>query len=794
MKNLYNTAKEVLNTDWDSFDYKELSLFNCIPRIGNQWLFLGHNADSWEAVSEIRETIGVLDSETSCFCDNGTNWALIGTVLTHKGFYLWCHPAIVSGRDTDWESGNFLSVGSKLRVAIAHNSAFDRSRVKESYTGQIFWLDTMSLHNAQNIFCKDQRLILTKFADKVFRPQWQTKGSNSSLLEAYNFHVCHLLSEYEPLSDSDKKIRNLFVRSKRFSELAENYQKLCRYALLDTLYTGRLFDYVWKAWLKSTPNEYSRIGQLVHMNTTARVDKRIEAYLETCTAKFDKEINFVNNQIKLIATDLMNQWRSSLTQDLCDAKANTAPEEWLVKNKSRLKAIIKDINWLDRFGTPKINQWLTELNPSLQTLNWSLVQTKDEIVPKWWTQTTNCQSVNGHLLLGLKWNSQPLLYSQERGFYQFNGEDLPRPKKGDSTVIRLFSKNFFEYFRNEVITSDNPLVEKVIKLVMQTSFWISNNSRFKQVTQLVKKRDDNIVLPEIVAIGTTTRRASSNIWHVLPKPSVSRLGSGFMSFIVPEENHVLLHADLDSVEAVIAALYNGLDNDFTNSVLYGVKEEGTDVHSVNAKLFGIPRSAAKEFLYSSLYGSGVKGLATTLNRNNPSIPLDTCTEMATKFLTGLRGIKQGGIYTGGTASNCFNKLVALTKENTAGFLGNHYPYTLLSSVVGDDFFTSRANAGIQAVGRMMLDMWVTLVLKECPWLEFYYSVHDQLIFSCPQAKIECGIEAIQVAHKQTYAALLSCLGIETPLPNLNYVSSVIQDTRLGKTASSTGIEHFRTTY
>ncbi|MGL5077433.1 MAG: DNA polymerase [Waterburya sp.] len=791
MKNLYDRTKEILSTEWGSFDYPEPSLFSEIPRVGNQWLFLGHKADSWVEVTEINESIGILDTETSCFCDGGVNWVLMGTVLTHSGFYLWCHPAIVSGLEKDWKEGTLLSVGTKLKVAIAHNSAFDRSRIQESYTGQIYWIDTMSLHNAQNLFCKEQRVVLSKFADRVFKPQWQSKGSGSSLLEAYNFHVCHFLSDHKPLAEDDKKIRNLFVRSRGFDELSENYQKLCRYALLDTLYTGRLFGYVWKAWLGSTPSEYSRMGQLIHMNTIARLDKKIYQYLDKCAAKFDREINYVNNQIKTIADTLFDQWEAHIKMDLAQAKSNPAPDDWYVKDKSRIKSTIKDVHWLDKFGSENLNRWLLTLNPCLQSLNWQLIQTKDKLQPKWRTQTINCQSVNGHLLLGLKWNNQYLIYSQERGFYQSNGSDLPRPKKGDSNVVRLFSKNFFDYFKNEVVTSDNPLVTRVIELVMRTSFWIGNNSRFYQATQLVKQRADDVVMPEIVAIGTTTRRASSKIWHVLPKPSVNKLGSGFMAYITPEKEHVLLHADLDSVEAVIAALYNGLDNEFTNSVLYGVKEDSTDVHSINAKLFDIPRSAAKEFLYSSLYGSGVRGLATTLNRNNPSIPLEKCTEMATKFLTGLRGVRQDGRYVNGTASSCFNKLVDLTTKNTAGFLGNHYPYTLLSSVVGDDFFTSRANAGIQAVGRMMLDMWVTLVLQKCPWIEFYYSVHDQLIFSCPQAKIENGIQAIQQSHKQTYTELLKCLDIDRDLPNLHYVTSVIQDVKLGKSASFYGIEHFR---
>jgi DNA polymerase gamma 1 len=483
-----------------------------------------------------------------------------------------------------------------------------------------------------------------------------------------------------------------------------------------------------------------------------------------------------------------------LEKDLEIAYSNSVPEQFLTKT-GKLNKTIKPKHWLNLFGTPNINSFLKNLSEPLRNLNWELIPDKKQFVPKWSTQAINCQSVSGHLLVQLKWNDQHLLFSRDRGFYLSNGNDLPHPKKGDKNVVRLFSKNFFEYFDKEIITSDSNLAEDILGTVMKTSFWVGNQSRFNQAVDLVPNESgDLLLLPEIVSIGTTTRRASSKIWHVLPKPSSKKLGSGFMSFIKPSKGHVILHADLDSVEAVIAALYNldrsGKSNIFTESVIYGVKENDTDVHSINAKMFNIPRSAAKAFLYSSLYGSGIKGLATTLLGNNPSLGLSAATDMATQFLNGLRGSKKDGFYVGGTASRCFNYLIELTKKDTAGFLNSDYSHALKQDVVNNDFFTSRANAGIQSVGRMMLDIWLTEVIKKSPWIEFYYSVHDQLIFNCPEEKVELAIQSIQESHKNMYMLLFDFLAIK-PIENLFHVTSVIQDTRLGKTASSKGKEYFR---
>lgn len=793
MKNLYSRCKSVLNTDFSSFDFPEPK-FEYIPALYHQWLFLSHENNEWTKVEEIGEEIGILDVETSCFRDDGINWVLMGTVLTDKGLYLWNQKAIITGKDADWTPQTILSVGTKLKIAIAHNSAFDRARVQESYTGQIFWIDTMSLHNAQNGFCKEQKIVLTKFVDKVFKPKWASQGSNSSLLDCYNYHVCHILSNHQPLKPESKKIRNLFVSANSFSELSSEYQNLAAYALRDVIYTGRLFDQVWKKWLKSTPHEYSKLGQLAHANCIARLAPNVKHYLNTCNSKYLEEITTVNNQLKTVADNLYHQFNTQIETDVSLAKQNIVPE-FMLKDGSRYKKSIKPLHWLDRFGTPNFVLWLKTLPLNLQSLNWELVSSGETVLPKWYTQSLDCRSVNGHLLLGLKWDNTLLLFSQERGFYLENGEDLPRSKKSGNTIVRLFSKNFNEYFKNETLTSNNPLMNRVVKLVLRSSFWVGNQTRFSQCVNLVDLAQNNVLLPEIVAIGTATRRSSSRIWHVLPKASSAKLGSGFMNFIVPEEGHSLVHADLDSVEAVIAALYNiengSTDNVFTKAVLFGQKEDDTDIHTVNAKLYGIPRLAAKEFLYSSLYGSGVRGLATTLNSNNKSISYEKAAEMATAFLTGLRGTKQGGIWVGGTASTCFNKLAELTKSDSAGFIGNKYPYPLLYKYVGDDFYTSRANAGIQAVGRMMLDYWLVGVLIQCPQVEFYYSVHDQLIFNCPNDQVGVLIQAIQQSHHDTYNALLSSLEIHCSIPNLNYVTSITQDVRLGKTLSSKGIEHLR---
>lgn len=55
------------------------------------------------------------------------------------------------------------------------------------------------------------------------------------------------------------------------------------------------------------------------------------------------------------------------------------------------------------------------------------------------------------------------------------------------------------------------------------------------------------------------------------------------------------------------------DDEFTQAVLYGNAEDGTDLHSLNQRRSGAPsRSKAKNFFYGFIFGAGARKIATTI--------------------------------------------------------------------------------------------------------------------------------------------------------------------------------------
>jgi len=95
---------------------------------------------------------------------------------------------------------------------------------------------------------------------------------------------------------------------------------------------------------------------------------------------------------------------------------------------------------------------------------------------------------------------------------------------------------------------------------------------------------------------------------------------------------VLVGTDASGLELRMLAHYLNRD-DFTNAVVSGKSSDGTDVHSVNAKLVGIERPQAKTLIYAIQYGAQDRKVAKMLG-----VPLQEGAQIRTMFLERL-GLK-----------------------------------------------------------------------------------------------------------------------------------------------------------
>ena len=81
-------------------------------------------------------------------------------------------------------------------------------------------------------------------------------------------------------------------------------------------------------------------------------------------------------------------------------------------------------------------------------------------------------------------------------------------------------------------------------------------------------------------------------------------GTEFRRCWITRSGYKLLGVDAESIQLRILAHYMD-DEEFTNSLVYGSKKDGTDPHSVHANLLGIGRERAKTFIYAWVLGSGI---------------------------------------------------------------------------------------------------------------------------------------------------------------------------------------------
>ena len=78
------------------------------------------------------------------------------------------------------------------------------------------------------------------------------------------------------------------------------------------------------------------------------------------------------------------------------------------------------------------------------------------------------------------------------------------------------------------------------------------------------------------------------------------------------------------------------DEDYNKTVVDGTEAEGTDIHSVNARIAGLAnRKLAKTFIYGFLFGAGDVKTAGDLNINTSAAK-----ELKAKFLRGLPALGQ----------------------------------------------------------------------------------------------------------------------------------------------------------
>jgi DNA polymerase gamma 1 len=593
-----------------------------------------------------------------------------------------------------------------------------------------------------------------------------------------------------PLEAEAKDIRNIFVDAGSMHEFHECREELVEYALKDVYLTFELYSILVLKYLQSNPSLTTLFGHFSIAGAKLPVVDTWDEWFKSCEDVWHKSIARQEQILSEMAQEVYDSWNEGEITDE-DIKA----DPWL-----------SQLNWEANFKLTKTGK------PSSKWYG----------VPKWVRGVSAKELIDGkpviggistknrlsHILLRLKWQDQPIKYFSDKGWC-FMDEDygdyvrIPHKDGEGENVGGVLTKDYIDEFESGVLSSDLSQSKELIKLAINVAYWTSVRSRVKgQNVEKVKTPEGNdflMIAPASVPHNTSTNRTGENLWLTVPDPKYDKIGSEIKTRVQAPPGYVFVQSDFDAQEAVVASIFSDSyhkiagSTQFSHSILAGSKDDGTDMHSMTAKAIGISRDIAKGCNYGMLYGCGASTLANTIRKGNKSIPMKKAMELGKKLINikkGRKASRNSQTLIGGSDSYAYNEMARIANMPCPvnPLSGTKMSTSFRPSNVGTDFWTMRNNWCIQSTGSAMLHAFLTAM----EWLirqaglnaEFCMSVHDSILYLCPEDQAEKVAALFQVAHAWCWAWLRYNYDIyELPVANA-WLSSIEIDRIFRKSATA----------
>jgi DNA polymerase gamma 1 len=535
------------------------------------WTRYDHNTGKQQAVEYPLEDVLTFDVETAVAVGPQ---AIMATAASPQAWYSWTSPYLFGESD---HPNHLIPLGKtgRERIVVGHNVGYDRARILEEYStthSKFGFLDTMSMHIAVSGLCSQQR------------PAWMTEikrrnmgrvsqsshssvesdtaldrvshtmdvGSNSffdvsalnSLKDVVKFH-CNI--------DLDKSTRDILVEG-QLADVRENFDELMQYCSTDVEMTHRVFKVLWPKFHENCPHPVSFAGMLQMGNSILTVNERWEQYLANSVAKH-KEL-----------------------EDMLDVKLQE-----LAENARSL--IGRDEEW-------QMDPWLSQLdwhvNPRQRKLKGQPKWYKDAYDTKAGKLKLSTRSRIAPLLLRLKWQDHPIHFLTEHGWC-FKIPIARADEAGNTKIVSMdeeyfyykiphkdgetancgnpIAKNYLHYFEEGVLSSEYDAAREALELNAKSAYWISSRERIlgqyvvwdTDIKDMgLAKRPGNgkngIILPQMVTMGTVTRRAVEKTWLTASNAKANRIGSELKSMVQAPKGFKIVGADVDSEELWISSI------------------------------------------------------------------------------------------------------------------------------------------------------------------------------------------------------------------------------------------------
>ncbi|KAF2199740.1 hypothetical protein GQ43DRAFT_482183 [Delitschia confertaspora ATCC 74209] len=801
-----------------------------------------------EAVDAPNEPMLTFDTEVMW---KETSFACMACAVSPTAWYGWLSPWLLGESDND---RHLIPLGdpTQARIIVGHNIGYDRARITEEYDirqSKNAFVDTMSLHVASNGMCSRQRPswmkhrksreLRDKFANEETpgdlatllssgaipaeeEELWIGRSAINSLRDVAKFH-CNITI--------DKARREYFGELNRAGVL-EKLDELLDYCAADVEITHRVYQKVFPLFLETCPHPVSFAALRFLAAEILPVNETWDTYLHNAEATYHKLNDAVRERLVNLAE------RAAEVKDKPEVYLNDpwlSQLDWSGQEVKMVKGKKKSDppRPAARQKKPGMPKWYKDLFPKNDAPMNLTVRTR--IAP---------------ILLKLAWDGHPLVWSDQYGWtyqvpvdegflYQEKGlknldmsqeEDLKLrddkkyfyykiPHK-DGPLARCanpLAKGYLQYFEKEKLTSEYAYAKEAIEMNVSCSYWISARDRImsqmvvynsetpdspKLVSASGKGQGHKVgfILPQIIPMGTITRRAVENTWLTASNAKKNRVGSELKSMVRAPKGYCFVGADVDSEELWIASLVGDATfklhggNAIGFMTLEGTKAAGTDLHSRTAQILGISRNDAKVFNYGRIYGAGLQFASTLLRQFNPSLSDSQTSKTAMDLYQATKGKKttrkqlhERAFWRGGSESFVFNKLedFAEQEQPRTPVLGAGITEALMRRyLTRGGFMTSRINWAIQSSGVDYLHLLIVsmdyLTRRFNLDCRLALTVHDEIRYLCKEEDKYRVAMAMQVANVWTRAMFSQQMGIDELPQSCAYFSAVDIDHVLRK--------------
>lgn len=799
-----------------------------------------YNEDgSWEAVEAPDEATLTFDTEVMW---HETNFPAMACAVSGTHWYAWLSPWLLGESEND---RHLIPLGdtTKPRIIVGHNIGYDRARIYEEYSmeqSKNYFMDTMSLHVAANGMCSRQRPTWVKHRkarevqDKIANDDsaaelhtlldsgesmdqeedlWVGRSSVNSLRDVAKFH-CGITI--------DKARREWFGELDRAGVVAK-LDELLDYCAADVDITHRVYKKVLPHFLETCPHPVS-FAALRHMSAEILpVNQGWKAYIANAEATYEKLSSGVQERLVDLAERALelrtkpevyenDPWLNQLDWSGQEIRMTKGTKKTPPRPAARQKM-------------PGMPQWYKDLFPQAGgEINLSV---RTRVAP---------------LLLRLAWDDHPLVWSDKYGWtfkvstadsQKYEDQSMTRCDMMEEENLRLqhdlehdyfklphkdgpsarctspLAKGYLSFFEQGTLSSEFAYAKEALKMNASCSYWISARDRIRsQMVVYNAERpgatdpndEQGFILPQVIPMGTITRRAVENTWLTAANAKANRVGSELKSMVTAPPGYSFVGADVDSQELWIASLVGDASfrihggNAIGFMTLEGTKAAGTDLHSRTASILGISRNDAKVFNYGRIYGAGLTFAQSLLRQFNPKLKEADAKRIAEALYLNTKGKKRGAkvlrdrkFWTGGTESLVFNKLEDFAEEEKprTPVLGAGITEALMRRYINaGGFMTSRINWAIQSSGVDYLHLLIVSMEYLCRRYNIQarlaLTVHDEIRYLAKNEDRYRTAMALQVANVWTRAMFSQQMGIDDLPQSCAYFSAVDIDHVLRK--------------